>query len=93
MPFRRLQISLLILLFATVGSFAQSDTTAAVQKTEKQALYAGTGYGSNMIYLGSTISQNQPYVNVLIGTLGTLQTFGFRLYDFRVYDYCLLPYQ
>ena len=62
MLFRRLQISLLILLLGTVGSFAQSDTTAAVQKTEKQALFAGAGYGSNMIYLGSTISQNQPYL-------------------------------
>lgn len=62
MPFVRLLILLLILLFATIGSFAQSDTTAAVQKTEKQALFAGAGYGSNMIYLGSTISQNQPYL-------------------------------
>ena len=58
----RLQISLLILLIPWVGSPAQSDTTSAVPKTEKQALYAGAGYGSNMIYLGSTISQNQPYL-------------------------------
>jgi len=59
---RRLQISLLVLLFLPAGSFAQSDTTASGVKTEKQALFAGTGYGSNMIYLGSTISQNQPYL-------------------------------
>jgi len=59
---RRLQILLLVLLFLPVGSFAQSDTTAAGKKTEKHALFAGTGYGSNMIYLGSTISQNQPYL-------------------------------
>lgn len=52
----------MILLFSTVGLFAQSDTATAVQKTEKQALYAGAGYGNNMIYLGSTISKNQPYL-------------------------------
>jgi hypothetical protein len=62
MPYMRLQISLLILLIPWVGSPAQSDTTSAVPKTEKQALYAGAGYGSNMIYLGSTFSQNQPYL-------------------------------
>lgn len=35
--------------------------TSGVSEVEKHALYGGTGYGSNMIYLGSTISQNQPY--------------------------------
>lgn len=62
MLFRRLQISLLILLVPINGAFAQSDTAAAALKIEKQALYAGAGYGSNMVYLGSTISQNQPYL-------------------------------
>jgi hypothetical protein len=28
---------------------------------KKHALYGGTGYGSNMVYLGSTISQSRPY--------------------------------
>jgi len=34
------------------------DTSAAV---DKHALYGGMGYGSNMIYLGSTMSQDQSY--------------------------------
>lgn len=36
------------------------DTVKTVQVT-KHALFTGTGYGSNFIYLGSTISGNQPY--------------------------------
>jgi hypothetical protein len=28
----------------------------------KHSLFAGSGFGSNMIYLGSTISQDQPYI-------------------------------
>lgn len=37
------------------------DTTKAEMKVSSHALYAGGGYGSNMIYLGSTISQDHPY--------------------------------
>lgn len=58
----RLQILLLVILFLPAGSFAQSDTTDSGTRAEKHALFAGAGYGSNMIYLGSTISQNQPYL-------------------------------
>jgi uncharacterized membrane protein YgcG len=31
------------------------------QEVDRHALFTGAGYGSNMIYLGSTISQDQPY--------------------------------
>jgi hypothetical protein len=37
------------------------DTSKPELKGSSHALYAGGGYGSNMIYLGSTISRNQPY--------------------------------
>ncbi len=36
-----------------------SDTTKV--GTAKHSFYGSLGYGSNLIYLGSTISQNQPY--------------------------------
>jgi hypothetical protein len=48
-------------------AFSQTDTVTismssdSVTKVSKHALYAGLGYGNNMIYLGSTISQNNPY--------------------------------
>jgi hypothetical protein len=38
-----------------------SDTSRSVPEIESHVLFAGAGYGSNMIYLGSTISQDQPY--------------------------------
>ena len=38
-----------------------TDTLKSVEQTDRHALYAGGGYGSNMIYLGSTISQSQPF--------------------------------
>jgi hypothetical protein len=38
-----------------------ADTVTKAPDGSKHALYAGSGYGSNMIYLGSTISRNQPY--------------------------------
>ena len=40
---------------------AKNDTTEAVSSIPLHALYGGMGYGSNMIYLGSTISQNRPF--------------------------------
>lgn len=60
-------LSFLILLFP-VSALSQinnqssaliSDTT--LLKKSKHSLFASGGYGSNMIYLGSTISQDQPY--------------------------------
>lgn len=38
-----------------------SDTVPEEPAVETKGLYAGLGYGSNMIYLGSSMSQNQPF--------------------------------
>ena len=42
-------------------SLPVSDTSKAVSEVDRHALYTGAGYGSNMIYLGSSMSQDQPY--------------------------------
>jgi hypothetical protein len=42
-------------------AYAQSDTASTTKEEQKHALYAGINYGSNLIYLGSTISGNLPY--------------------------------
>ena len=44
-------------------SFCQTDTTNVKVKNTgtKHSLYGSANYGSNMIYLGSTISDNHPY--------------------------------
>jgi len=42
-------------------SLPVNDTSKAGSEVERHALYTGAGYGSNMIYLGSTMSQDQPY--------------------------------
>jgi len=47
----------------------QSDTSSS--EGSDHSLYTGIGYGSNMIYLGSTISQDQPFGY-------TALTYGFR---------------
>ena len=64
-----LKTALSVLLLVPQGLSAQnsgnlqpaSDTTKAGLKASSHALYSGGGYGSNMIYLGSTISQDHPY--------------------------------
>jgi len=64
-----LKIALSVLLLGSPGLSAQtankplpaSDTLKAEAKGSSHTLYSGGGYGSNMIYLGSTISQDQPY--------------------------------
>ncbi|MFZ0281867.1 MAG: hypothetical protein WAL29_09475 [Bacteroidales bacterium] len=38
-----------------------NDTSKSESGNSRHSFFAGTGYGSNMIYLGSTISRNQPY--------------------------------
>jgi len=48
-------------LLIPISVFSQKDTIPTVNEKNRHALYAGAGYGSNMIYLGSTISQNLPY--------------------------------
>ncbi len=61
---------IVILLLLPAGMLAQNkstspdkkaDTIKSLSATDRHALYTGAGYGSNMIYLGSTISQDQPY--------------------------------
>jgi len=44
-----------------VARSVASDTTVAVDTESPHAIYSGIGYGSNMVYLGSIISQNQPF--------------------------------
>ena len=39
----------------------ENDTSKTESGVDRHALYTGAGYGSNMIYLGSTISRDQPY--------------------------------
>lgn len=60
----------LFLLSFTVNITAQpgtesqrhdNDTSDIASGASIHSLFAGAGYGSNMIYLGSTISQNQPF--------------------------------
>jgi hypothetical protein len=60
----------LLLLMLPLGVLAQKGSKISLpaadsSKTESKAvlhsLYTGAGYGSNMIYLGSTISRNQSY--------------------------------
>src|SRR5512140_2904267 len=48
-----------------------SDTSAEGSAVSPHSLFAGAGYGSNMIWLGSTISKSRPY------GYGAL-TYGFR---------------
>jgi hypothetical protein len=42
-------------------SLPAADSSKTGSKILRHSLYTGAGYGSNMIYLGSTISRNQPY--------------------------------
>lgn len=45
----------------STSPYIKADTIKSVSVADRHALYTGAGYGSNMIYLGSTISQDQPY--------------------------------
>ncbi len=38
-----------------------ADTLKTAAKTSPHALYAAAGFGNNMVYLGSTLSQEQPF--------------------------------
>lgn len=63
----KIAISLLLLVPQSLSArdagilLPESDTVKAGAKESSHALYTGGGYGSNMIYLGSTISQDNPY--------------------------------
>lgn len=43
-----------------------ADSSDSVQKGKTQSLYAGTGYGSNMLYLGTTMSQDHGFGFALV---------------------------
>lgn len=51
--------------------FMSDNDTAAKAETKIHSLYAGAGYGRNMIYLESSISSGKPYYS-------TMLTYGFR---------------
>lgn len=53
-------VSALILTGLPLVALCQTDTLSG-KTALRPSLYAGIGYGSNMIYLGSTISGNLPY--------------------------------
>jgi len=63
--------SMLFMLLLPVRLFPQeavpdtliyvADTLKADEKTSPHALYASAGFGSNMVYLGTTMSQDQPF--------------------------------
>jgi hypothetical protein len=46
---------------AQMADSSQTITISAINSGKIHSLYAGGGYGSNMIYLGSTMSQDNPY--------------------------------
>ncbi len=71
MPVFRLNISGLLLLLLPFNALSQTDTISTVKEKDRSALYAGSGYGNNMIYLGSTISRDLPFgYGALSYTLG-----------------------
>jgi hypothetical protein len=43
------------------GTEAQADTTGTAEKSSIHSFYAGAGYGSNLIYLGTTMSQDHSF--------------------------------
>src|SRR5665648_215802 len=77
---KRLKLSLMAILImcvealpqtATVKSTLAGDSIKISGEESSHSFYSGLGYGSNMIYLGSTISQNNPYYY-------TALTYGFK---------------
>lgn len=67
-----LALGLPFMAFSQADSLSQSGNAPETESlTPIHSLYAGAGSGSNMIYLGSTISQNQPFFSASV-------TYGFR---------------
>ncbi len=46
---------------APADTLSVKDTPVTVEKTKIHGLYAGTGFGTNMVYLGTTMSQDSPF--------------------------------
>lgn len=67
LKYAKIVLSGLIMVLLPYVAIAQNDsvnlsgTPDSLSVGSKHAVYAGLGYGNNMIYLGSTISQNNPY--------------------------------
>jgi hypothetical protein len=68
--FHRIKLFSILMLIFTLNAYSQPDTIGSLHKTDtlklvsegsRHTLYTGFGYGSNMIYMGSTISHNQPF--------------------------------
>ncbi len=55
----------------TYSDTITSEEYSLETETPVHSLFGGAGYGNNMIYLGSTISQNQPYLYAAL-------TYGFK---------------
>jgi hypothetical protein len=67
MPILKLSVFCMLLIGQSLDaqireSSVQTDSGSSdIKNDSPHSLFAGGGYGSNMIYLGSTISQDQPY--------------------------------
>lgn len=57
----RCLLSAVVFILPVLSSYPQTDSITSSKETDQLAFYSGAGYGSNMIWLGSTISRNQPY--------------------------------
>jgi hypothetical protein len=67
-------------------SSISKDSTVPIEKSKIHSFYAGTGFGSNMVYLGTTISNDSPfgYASVSYGFRDHLylSATGYTLNDF-----------
>jgi hypothetical protein len=68
--FHAIKLYSILMLIASLKAYSQPDTVGSLQKEDTlnlayegsgHAFYTGAGYGNNMIYMGSTISHNQPF--------------------------------
>lgn len=46
---------------APEDTISKKDTLVTLEKEKDHSLYAGTGFGTNMVYLGTTMSQDRPF--------------------------------
>lgn len=61
----------MLMLLLPFNLLSQTDSISSEKAKDRHALYAGAGYGNNMIYLGSTITQDMPFsYGALSYTLG-----------------------
>lgn len=62
--YSRIVVCAFLLLIIPVSTFARIAEPEIIDadSSSRHSFYAGGGYGNNMVYLGSTISENQPYL-------------------------------